>query len=185
MLQIALAIVFSFAFLFLQITHQPYLNSYHNFMSANVNMQIVVTLFASLLFKVDNEMEDSLSYEAGYDLDTVALVLIIFTSTVLVEILRYLKTAVEFMLSVVIVEVPLLGDDHVPFDLGFSKDRDVHWAITSWLRGSYDLDKERECTTARDDLEECVRQSRNFLQFLENDAVKDKIDTRVKSKLEW
>ena len=129
-------------------------------------------------------MEDSLSYEAGYDLDTVALVLIIFTSTVLVEILRYLKTAVEFMLSVVIVEAPLLGDDHVPFDLGFSKDRDVHWAITSWLRGSYDFDKERECTTARDDLEECVRQSRNFLEFLENDAVKDKIDARVKSRLE-
>ena len=70
-------------------------------------MQIIVTLFASLLFKVDSEMEDSFSYEAGYNLSAVALALIIFTSTIGVEILRYLKTAVEFTSSLVIVETSL------------------------------------------------------------------------------
>ena len=129
-------------------------------------------------------MEDSFSYEAGYNLQTMALALIIFTCTFLVEILRYSKTAIEFMLSVVVVEAPLLGADHAPFDLEFSKERGVHWPSISWLQASRDLDADHKCVKARGDLGECIRQSRDFLEFLENAAVKDKISSRVKSELE-
>jgi len=82
---------------------KPYHDSYHNSISVLVNMQIVVTLFATLLIKIDNEMEESFSYEAGYNLRTIGYFLIFWNFLILLEFARYLKSAIEFATAVVIV----------------------------------------------------------------------------------
>ena len=185
--QIASAIVLSFAFLFVQITRQPYLNSYHNFMSAFVNMQIVVTLFASLLFKIDNEMEDSLSYEAGYNLATVALVLIIFTSTVGLEILRYIKTAVEFMSSVVVVEASL-AEEVQPIASSEAKVGSLcNWTpFLIWLKGDLEegeCESECEHSEAKARLEEAIQIGHDFIDSLSNELFRGKVSKRTKDRV--
>lgn len=76
MMQIVWAVCVSFACNYFQNWWQPYRDSCRNFMTGFVNLQILVTLFASLLIKIDNEAGGSFSYEAGCDLRTVGTVLI-------------------------------------------------------------------------------------------------------------
>ena len=149
-------------------------------MSAYVNMQIIVTLFASLLFKVDSEMEDSFSYEAGYNLSAVALALIIFTSTIGVEILRYLKTAVEFASSLVIVETSLHGLKMKPIR---SSERSFCATLMSWLQKEDQVEVDNERKEAETHLKKCISQSQEFLESLHDEMICQKLSKKTKVQM--
>jgi len=167
-MQIVLALLFSVVYFAAQILLQPYRDSYHNFVTALVNVQITVTLFASLLIKIDNEAGDDGSYEAGYDLQTVGVVLVLWNSIVLVEILRYVKSAFEFAFSVVVIQT----EQHV---VG-SEDQDEFEgqnAQNIWLSWLGDQKK----------LAECVRQLRDLRASLNNEKIRDKVQSENKNAL--
>jgi len=103
-IQIVFAIIFSFAYFVSQILCRPYRDSYHNEMAGFVNLMIVTTLFATLLIKIYHETGELYNYDATSNLDTVSSVLIVWTSVMILETMRYVKSAVEFGTSVILVE---------------------------------------------------------------------------------
>jgi len=103
MMQIVLAYLISFVYYVLQLTIKPYHNDYHNFMVALVNLNVVVAFYASMLVKVDNEVGGSSEYDSGYDIDSIATLLILTNVFIFVEFIGYVKRAVELATGVVIV----------------------------------------------------------------------------------
>jgi hypothetical protein len=76
MMQITLAFLIAFGHYALQLPCKPHRNAYHNFFVALVNLNVTLTMFASLLLKVDSEVSDSLNYEAGYNVESISAFLI-------------------------------------------------------------------------------------------------------------
>ena len=103
MMQITLAFLIGLGYYALQLSCKPYRNPYHNFMVALVNLNVTLTIFASLLLKVDNEMGGSLIYEAGYDVESISTFLILCNAIIFFEFCGYSKRAVELATGVAIV----------------------------------------------------------------------------------
>jgi hypothetical protein len=103
MMQISLAFLIGLGYYVLQLSCKPYRNSYHNFMVALVNLNVTLTIFGSLLLKVDNEMGAALAYEAGYNIESIAIFLILCNVIIVFEFVGYTKRAVELATAVVIV----------------------------------------------------------------------------------
>ena len=72
-------------------------------MVALVNLNVTLTIFGSLLLKVDNEMGAALAYEAGYNIESIAIFLILCNVIIVFEFVGYTKRAVELATAVVIV----------------------------------------------------------------------------------
>jgi hypothetical protein len=103
MMQITLAFLIGLGYYVLQLSCKPYRNSYHNFMVALVNLNVTLTIFGSLLLKVDNEMGAALAYEAGYNIESISIFLILCNVIIVFEFVGYTKRAVELATAVVIV----------------------------------------------------------------------------------
>jgi hypothetical protein len=103
MMQITLAFLIGLGYYVLQLSCKPYRNSYHNFMVALVNLNVTLTIFASLLLKVDNEVGASLAYEDGYNIEYISIFLILCNVIIVFEFVGYFKRAVELATGVVIV----------------------------------------------------------------------------------
>jgi hypothetical protein len=174
MMQLVFAIILSFAYYSLQISCQPYMNPYNNNFAASVNMLVVATLFASLLMKVDREMEGSLSYEPGYDLKNLGVVLIVWTGVVSLEIMRYFKMALEFATSVVVVTSTL-------FDVKHTQEKVRPGLFEKVWAGS--TDRDHGCREARKDLENYVDSLHHYAISLEDDRITDKVPVASKHDL--
>jgi hypothetical protein len=103
MMQIVVAFLIAFVYYALHLSCQPYHNAYHNFLVALVDLNVVVTIFASVLVKVDNEVGDSLGYESGYDISAISALLVFSNALILVEFVGYCKRAVELATGMAVV----------------------------------------------------------------------------------
>jgi len=104
MMQITLGFLIGHGYYVLQLSCRPYRSTYHNFMVALVNLNVTLTIFASLLLKVDSEMGASLVYEAGYNILSISIFLILCNMIIVFEFLGYSKRAIELATAVVIVK---------------------------------------------------------------------------------
>jgi hypothetical protein len=114
MMQITLAFLIAFGYYVLQLSCKPYRNAYHNFFVALVNLNVTLTIFASLLLKVDSEVGDSLNYEAGYNVESISAFLISCNAVICFEFGGYSKRAVELATGAAIVCCETPKDDEAP-----------------------------------------------------------------------
>jgi len=180
LMQIAMAVIISFAFFCAQITLRPYLNSYHNSMSALVNMQIVVTFFASLLIKVANEAGQFFRNETGYDLEDLGVFLICWNLIAILEIVRYAKTTVEFAASVIIVRNAGGGNSPVAKKyFGTKRDTKESKRLPQHILDTFDLGSEA-CIGQR---EEYMKDLDSFVDTLDEEKFADKVSWQKKHEL--